>query len=53
MTYQRRNLYQLSAICNNKRNKIAYLQCGVQVLEGHVNGLKNQSQQEIPNETYS
>jgi polyhydroxyalkanoate synthesis regulator phasin len=51
--YQQRNLYQLSADCNSKRNEIAYLQCGVQVLESQVNRLNNQSQQEIENETYS
>ena len=36
----------------NKRNKIAYLQIGVQELEGYVHGLNNhnQQQQEIQNE---
>ena len=45
-----RTISQLSATCNNKRNEMAYLQFGVQVLEEHVNGLN--SQQEIENETY-
>ena len=46
-----RTISQLSTTCNNKRNEMAYLQFGVQVLEEHVNGLN--SQQEIENETYS
>ena len=50
-----RTMYQLSATCNDKRNKIAYLQAQIQVLEGCVNGLKNRSQQceEIQNESYT
>jgi hypothetical protein len=43
--YQQRNLYQLSAACNDKRNEFAYLQCGVQVLEGQVNRLNNNDNQ--------
>jgi len=42
----RRSMYQLSATCNNKRNEIAYLQNQIQVLEGHINGLKNRNQQQ-------
>jgi len=30
----------------NKRNEIAYLQIGVQELEGYVRGLKNHKQQQ-------
>jgi len=41
-----RSMYQLSATCNNKRNEIAYLQNQIQVLEGHINGLKNRNQQQ-------
>ena len=46
---------QLSATCNNKRNEIAYLQLGVHVLEGQVNRLNNNDnqEQEIQNNTYS
>ena len=49
-----RSMYQLSATCNNKRNEIAYLQNQIQVLEGHINELnRNQQQeQEIQNESY-
>ena len=42
----RRTMYQLSATCNNKRNEFAYLQCGVQVLEGQLNRLNNDDQQQ-------
>jgi septal ring factor EnvC (AmiA/AmiB activator) len=49
ITILRRALYQLSATCNNKRNEFAYLQFGIQELEGYVNGLNNQA--EIKNET--
>ena len=42
----RRSAYQLSSMCNNKRNEIAYLQNQIQVLEGHINGLKNRNQQQ-------
>ena len=52
----RRTMYQLSATCNNKRNEIAYLKNQIQVLEGYVNGLKKngnqQQQEEIQNESY-
>jgi hypothetical protein len=44
--YLRSIMYQLSATCNNKRNEMAYLQIGVQVLEGHVNRLNNNDNQE-------
>jgi hypothetical protein len=42
----------LNKISYNKRNEIAYLQIGVQKLEGYVHGLKNrnQQQQEIQHE---
>ncbi len=42
----------LNKISYNKRNEIAYLQIGVQELEGYVRGLgnHNQGQQEIQNE---
>jgi hypothetical protein len=42
----------LNKISYNKRNEIAYLQIGVQELEGHIHGLQNhkQQQQEIQNE---
>ena len=42
----------LNKISFNKRNEIAYLQIGVQELEGYVHGLENhnQQQQEIQNE---
>jgi hypothetical protein len=42
----------LNRISYNKRNEIAYLQIGVQELEGYVHGLQNhnQQQQEIQNE---
>ncbi|HEY6884821.1 MAG TPA: hypothetical protein VI278_12390 [Nitrososphaeraceae archaeon] len=42
----------LNRISYNKRNEIAYLQIGVQELEGYVHGLENhnQQQQEIQNE---
>jgi predicted transcriptional regulator len=52
----RRTMYQLSATCNDKRNEISYLQAQIQVLEGYVNGLKknsNQQQEEIQNESYT
>jgi chromosome segregation ATPase len=45
ITILRRTLYQLSAACNNKRNEMAYLQFGVQELEGYIHGLNNQIQQ--------
>jgi peptidoglycan hydrolase CwlO-like protein len=40
----------LNKISYNKRNEIAYLQIGVQELEGYVHGLENHNQQrqEIP-----
>jgi hypothetical protein len=42
----------LNKIVYNKRKEMAYLQIGVQELEGYVHGLKNhnQQQQEIQNE---
>ena len=40
-------MYQLSATCNSKRDEIAYLQNQIQVLEGYVCKLKNDSQQKI------
>ena len=42
----------LNRIRFNKRNEIAYLQIGVQELEGYVHGLenRNQQQQEVQNE---
>jgi hypothetical protein len=41
----------LNKISYNKRNEIAYLQIGVQELEGYVHGLENHNQQqEIRNE---
>jgi transcriptional regulator len=42
----------LNKISYNKRNEIAYLQIGLQELEGYVHGLENhnQQQQEIQNE---
>ena len=44
----------LNKISYNKRNEIAYLQIGVQELEGYVHGLENhnqqQHQQEVQNE---
>ena len=43
----RRTIYQLSATCNDKRNEIAYLKNQIQVLEGYVCRLKNDSQQKI------
>jgi len=56
--FLRRGMYQLSTSCNNKRNEIAYLQNQIQVLEGHINGLKSrnlkqQQQEEIQSESYS
>jgi chromosome segregation ATPase len=55
ITILRRTISQLSATCNNKRNEIAYLQFGIQELEGYIHGLNNQNQQqeEIQNERYS
>ena len=47
ITYLRRTLNQLSATCNDKRNEIVYLQNQIQVLEGYVCRLKNDSQQKI------
>ncbi|MGB8034767.1 MAG: hypothetical protein WCF03_13210, partial [Nitrososphaeraceae archaeon] len=47
ITYLRRALNQLSATCNDKRNEIVYLQNQIQVLEGYVCRLKNDSQQKI------
>jgi hypothetical protein len=44
--YLRSIMYQLSTDCNNKRNELAYLQCGVQVLEGQINRLNNNDNQE-------
>ena len=43
----RRTMYQLSATCNDRRNEISYLQAQIQVLEGYVCKLKNDSQQKI------
>ena len=47
-------MYQLSTTCNDKRNEIAYLKNQIQILEGHINELKNrnQHQEEIQNEYY-
>jgi hypothetical protein len=42
----RRGMYQLSAICNNKRNEIAYLQNQIQVLQSQSNELENRNQQQ-------
>jgi hypothetical protein len=48
--YQLDNMNNLITILNrdiyNKRNEIAYLQIGVQELEGYVHGLKNHKQQQ-------
>ncbi|MGA9170480.1 MAG: hypothetical protein WBZ20_10095 [Nitrososphaeraceae archaeon] len=52
----RRTIYQLSAICNDRRNEIAYLHAQIQALEGYVIGLKNRTQQqqeEIQNKSYT
>jgi chromosome segregation ATPase len=52
----RRTMYQLSATCNDRRNEISYLKNQIQALEGYVNGLKknrNQQQEEIQNESYT
>jgi hypothetical protein len=49
-------MYQLSATCNDRRNEISYLKNQIQALEGYVNGLKknrNQQQEEIQNESYT
>jgi hypothetical protein len=43
---------QLSAACNDKRNEFAYLQFGVQALEGHIDRFNDASQQKIENEAY-
>ena len=52
-----RTIYQLSTTCNNKRNEMSYLQAQIQVLEGYVNGLKKnrnqQQEEEIQNESYT
>ena len=52
----RRTMYQLAATCNSKRNEISYLQAQIQALEGYVNGLKKnrnqQQQEEIQNKSY-
>ena len=47
-------LVSIICTCNNKRNEIAYLQFGIQELEGYIHGLNNQSQQQegIENEAY-
>jgi predicted nucleic acid-binding Zn-ribbon protein len=43
----RRTKYQLNAACNDKRNEMSYLQAQIQALEGYVNGLmKNHDQQQ-------
>jgi chromosome segregation ATPase len=54
----RRTMYHLSATCNSKRNEIVYLHAQIQALEGYVNGLKKnsnqqQQQEEIQNESYT
>jgi hypothetical protein len=50
-------MYQLSATCNDRRNEIAYLKNQIQLLEGYVNGLKKncnqQQQEEIRNKSYT
>jgi hypothetical protein len=48
-------LVSIICTCNNKRNEIAYLQIGVHVLEGQVNRLNNNDnqEQEIQNNSYS
>jgi chromosome segregation ATPase len=50
-----RTMYQLSATCNDRRNGISYLQAQIQSLEGYIDRLKseNQQQQKIGNETHS
>jgi hypothetical protein len=52
----RRTMYQLSTTCNDKRNEIVFLRNQIQVLEGYVNGLKNnrnqQQEEGIQNESY-
>jgi chromosome segregation ATPase len=52
ITYLHKIISQLSATCNNKRNEFAYLQFGVQQLEGHIDSFNNDSQEKIENETY-
>ena len=54
----RRTMYQLSSTCNDKRNEISYLHAQIQALEGYVNGLKKnrnqqQQQEEIQNKSYT
>jgi hypothetical protein len=41
-----RTISQLSTTYIKKRNEIAYLQFGIQELEGYVHGLENHSQQQ-------
>jgi hypothetical protein len=38
---------QLSAACDSKRNEFAYLQIGIQALEGHIDRFNGDSQQKI------
>ena len=42
---------QLYATCNDKRNKISYLQNEIQQLEGYVSGLRNRNQEKLESET--
>ncbi len=51
----RRTMYQLSATCNDRRNRISYLQAQIHALEGYIDRLKseNQQQQKIGDETHS
>jgi len=52
-------MYQFSATYNDKTNEMSYLQAQIQALEGYVNGLKkncNQQQEEkeeIQNKSYT
>jgi hypothetical protein len=41
-----KKLVSVIATCNKKRNEMAYLQTGVQLLEGQVNRLNNNDNQE-------
>jgi hypothetical protein len=53
IAYLQANMSQLSAACDIKRNEIAYLNFGIQALEGHINNRLNddnqQQQQKIGN----
>jgi hypothetical protein len=52
-----RTMYQFSATYNDKTNEMSYLQAQIQAVQGCVNGLKKnrnqQQEEEIQNKSYT